>query len=128
MPYRDEGPLAVENDKVLIDREEYAHLRRAAEIIDHVEGGADIYYEESRRRYRWRVDALGEYTDYGRTCEEGRGRTFTEAVEIAFDLPPVEPWCPPEPLPVPWRRWVLMGVTATLVVQQWVYPMLTGAL
>jgi hypothetical protein len=127
--YRSPYPEPRENDEVCISREEYAHLRRAAEILDHVEDGADVDYYSGRTRYRWAVSALGEYTDYGRaTEEEGRGRTFREAAEIAFGLPPIEPWHEHEVVPRrPWKRFVLLGAVVTLAVQ-WAYPMLLGAL
>ena len=87
-PYRSASPVPQEPDSVCISREEYGSLLRGAEILDRMEEGVDIYYDAWKSRYRWQVDALGEYTDYGRTCEEGRGHTFVEAAEIAFNLPP----------------------------------------
>lgn len=109
MAYRTEALMPQENDAVSVSRHEYAQLRRAAEILDHMEDGVDIHYDEWRGRYPWQVDALGEYTDYGRACEEGRGATFVEAAEIAFDLSPVEPWHPAPPRQVPWFRLMLAG-------------------
>ena len=123
--YRSPYPEPRENDEVCISREEYGSLLRSAEILDRMEDGVDIYYDAWRNRYRWQVDALGEYTDYGRTCEEGRGHTFVEAAEIAFGLPPVEPWWAPVPARRPWKRFVVVGVILTLGAQ-WGFPILMG--
>lgn len=110
MAYRKEALVPHENDAVSVGRHEYAHLRRAAELLDLMEDGVDLDYDGlGGGRYRWKLYALGEYTDYGRTREEGRGPTLQEAAEIAFELPPVEPWYPDPPRRVPWFRLMLAG-------------------
>jgi len=112
--YRREPADLVDPAKVQIGRMEYAQLRRAAEILDRMEDGVYVSYNEGRCRYRWQVEAFGELTEYGHDLREGRGPTFREAAEIAFEMPSVESWHRPVPPRRPWKRFVLLGALLTL--------------
>lgn len=104
-PYRSASPVPEEPDSVCISREEYAHLRRATEIIEEVERRCeDVTLRSYSRRRPWEVT----FDDAGGWLE-GVGITFQEAVEDALDLAPVTPWYPETPRRIPWVRLLLFG-------------------
>ena len=122
--YRSEALVYVDPELVTIPRTEYAHLRRAAELLEAVDtsleyiDGYGTSSGRTGRTGRWEVFTWAEEGCEGIVA--GRGRSFQDALEDSLGLEPVSgPWYKPEPQRVPWFRLMVRGAVAGGAFIQW---------